>query len=112
MQRRTFIALLSGAAGWPIAARAQQQAVPAMGGSSLVAPATPRIGFIAPGLPEFGRHIVDALRAGLRAFGWAEGENVALLERWADGETERLPSIAGELIASGVDVLVTAGTAA
>src|SRR5262245_49937211 len=103
MQRRTCIALLGGGVGWPIATGAQQDAAPALGVSSVVAPASPRIGCIGPGLSEFGRHIVDALRAGLRAFGWTEGENLAILERWAGGETERLPGISSELIASGVD---------
>ena len=99
MRRREFITLLGGAAAaWPLAARAQQVKVA-------------RIGFL--GLVSASSHAnrVAALRAGLRDLGWVEGQNILIEFRWAEGDYERLPGLAGELVRLNVDVLVTHGAA-
>lgn len=98
MKRRDFLRGAAGAAvGW-------HPAVAVAG--------TPRIGFIGAGSQAANQGFVGALRDGLRALGWTDGGNLAILERWAEEHTERLPGIARELIGSSVDVLVTAGTPA
>ena len=99
MRRRQFITLLGGAAAaWPLTARAQQVKVA-------------RIGFL--GLVSASSHAnrVAALRAGLRDLGWVEGQNILIEFRWAEGDYERLPGLAGELVRLNVDVLVTHGAA-
>ena len=73
---------------------------------------TPRIGFIQPGSRPENQSLLDAFRDGLSARGWTEGNNIVVLDRWADDPTETLPSIVKELVGSGVAVLVTAGTPA
>jgi putative ABC transport system substrate-binding protein len=73
---------------------------------------TARIGLIQTGSRQENQSLLDAFREGLSALGWSDGSNVAILDRWAEGRTERLPGIVKELIDSGVAVLVTAGTAA
>jgi len=73
---------------------------------------TPRIGLIQTGSQEANQRLLDAFREGLSGLGWSDGRNIAILDRWAEGRTERLPGIVKELIGSGVAVLVTAGTAA
>jgi putative ABC transport system substrate-binding protein len=78
---------------------------------TLAAPDNPRIGFIGLGMRQSNQHLLDALRDGLRGLGWTDG-SIAILDRWAEDQGERLPSIASELIGSGVDILVTAGTLA
>lgn len=78
----------------------------------VLAATAPRIGFIAPGSGATDQGPLVALREGLRALGWTEGDNCAILDRWAEARTERLPAIARELVGSGVDILVTAGTLA
>jgi putative ABC transport system substrate-binding protein len=80
---------------------------PALAGAT-----TPRIGFIGAGSGAANRSFLDALRDGLRGLGWTDGGNLVILDRWAEGRTERLPGIATELIGSAVDILVTAGTQA
>ncbi len=77
-----------------------------------VAATGPRIGFIAAGSGTTDRGPLVALRGGLRALGWSDGDNCAILDRWAEAHTERLPDLARELIGSAVDILVTAGTLA
>ena len=91
MMRRRFIALVGGvAAAWPLAARAQVQTK------------VPRIGFL--GLaPEFSG--VEALRAGLRELGYVEGSNIIIEWRWAEN-VQQLPTLAAELVARHVDVIV------
>src|SRR5215475_10772488 len=94
MRRREFIALLgSGVAGWPIAARAQQPKVPTIG--ALV------IGNISP--EEFWREF----RQGLRDLGYVEGQNIRFEFRSAEGQIDRLPELAAELVRLKVDVIVT-----
>jgi len=98
MKRREFITLLGGAAAWPLAARAQPAKVA-------------RIGFL--GLVSSSSHAsrVAAFRAGLRDLGWIEGRNLLIEFRWAEGNYERLPMLAEELLRLNIDVLVTHGAA-
>jgi putative ABC transport system substrate-binding protein len=99
MRRRQFIlALVGGAATWPLAARAQPPGK------------TYRIGFLgATSLAETRRR-VDGLRTGLRRLGYEEGKNIVIHYRWAEDRYERLPELAAELVKLNVDVLVTHGT--
>jgi len=99
MRRREFIALLGGAAvGWPLAAHAQTTKVA-------------RIGFL--GLVSASSHTsrIAAFRAGLRDLGWIEGRNLRIEFRWAEGNYDRLPILAAELLRLNIDVLVTHGAA-
>ncbi|HYU12063.1 MAG TPA: hypothetical protein VEK82_05760, partial [Stellaceae bacterium] len=72
----------------------------------------PRIGFIGPGGKDANQHLLEAFSDGLDGLGWLEQKDVVILDRWPEDHTERLPRIARGLIDAGVDVLVTAGTAA
>jgi ABC-type uncharacterized transport system substrate-binding protein len=102
MKRREFITLLGGAAvGWPLAARAQQPAAK-----------VPRIGFLGNSTAELEANLVGSFRDGLRALGYEEGRNIVIEYRWAEGKYERFPALIAELVASNVDVIVTAGTPA
>jgi putative tryptophan/tyrosine transport system substrate-binding protein len=98
MRRREFISLLSGAAAWPLAARAQQGAK------------VHRIGFLGSASARLYARYVDALRAGLRDLGYIEGQNYVIEFRWADGKYDLLPELAAELVRLKVDVLITHGT--
>ena len=73
---------------------------------------TPRIGFIQVGSRQENQSLLDAFREGLLALGWTDGGNIAVLDRWAEEQTDRLPGIVNELIGSGAALLVTAGTPA
>jgi putative tryptophan/tyrosine transport system substrate-binding protein len=101
VKRRAFITLLGGAATWPLAARAQQSAAK-----------VPRIGFLGNSTAELEAHLVGPFRDGLRVLGYEEGRNIAIEYRWAEGKYERFPALIAELVASNVDVIVTAGTPA
>jgi putative ABC transport system substrate-binding protein len=72
----------------------------------------PRIGIIQAGSRQESQSLLDAFRDGLSARGRTEGNNIVVLDRWAEDRTEALPAIVKELIGSGVTILVTAGTAA
>ena len=93
MRRRQFITLLGGAAVWPRAARAQQGA---MG----------LVGLLAG--PQLGDLQLRGVREGLKEAGYIEGHNVAITYRSADGHFDRLPALAAELVADGVNLILTA----
>ncbi|HYS88136.1 MAG TPA: ABC transporter substrate-binding protein [Bradyrhizobium sp.] len=97
MKRREFITLLGGATAWPLAARAQQPAGRVY-----------RVGYLGISSREqMPLHLTRALEEGLRSLGYRVGENVAIEYRLANGELERLPALATELVRLGVDVIVT-----
>jgi putative ABC transport system substrate-binding protein len=98
MRRREFMTLLGGATTWPLSARAQQ--------------AMPAIGFLDSRSPDA---VVDRLRAfrlGLKVEGYVEGENVAIVYRWAENQIDRLPALAAELIQRSVSLIVAAAPSA
>ncbi len=99
MKRREFISLLGGAAaGWPLAARAQQPAK------------VPTIGLLVPGTPSTHGQWFAALVRRLRELGWIEGGNITIEYRWAAGSSERFAEIAAEFLRLKVDVIATSAT--
>src|SRR5260221_2713515 len=100
LRRREFITLLGGAAAaWPLTARAQQ-------------PTMPVIGFLNTASPSAYTARVRALHQGLSETGYAEGRNVAIAYRWAEGQSERLPGLAADLVAQRLAVITRANIAA
>jgi putative ABC transport system substrate-binding protein len=93
VRRREFISLLGGAATWPLAARAQQSAMPV-------------IGWLGSGSPGPSVPAVTVFRQGLAEAGYVEGRNVAVEYRWAEGQYDRLPALATELVRRKVAVMV------
>jgi putative ABC transport system substrate-binding protein len=100
MRRREFIAGISGVAvAWPVAARAQQPAGRVY-----------RIGYLSVASREQLLPFIKAFEEGLRSLGYRVGENVAIEYRFADGQTERLPALALDLVRFGVDIIIAAGS--
>jgi putative tryptophan/tyrosine transport system substrate-binding protein len=90
--------ILGGTAAWPFAARTQTPTKVA------------RIGFLAPGYSATSALRVERMWAGLRDLGYVEGKNIVIESRWAEGNYDRLPELAAELVRLNIDVLVTYGT--
>src|SRR5215467_9166385 len=99
IERRKFLATLGGAAAWPLAAHAQQAAMPT-------------IGHLNPTSPEMDSDRLRGFRQGLKETGFVEGENVAVAYRWADGQYDRLPALVEDLVHRKVALIVVAGTTA
>jgi putative ABC transport system substrate-binding protein len=99
MRRRQFIALMAGAAAWPLAARAQQ-------------PAMPVIGLLTSRAAGDAPQLMAAVRQGLKDTGFVEGQNVAIEYRFAENQSERLPALAADLVHRQVAVIIATATPA
>src|SRR5437762_9938715 len=99
LKRRDFITLLGGAVAWPLAARAQQ-------------PAMPVVGYLDSRSPEAVADRLRGFRQGLKESGYIENENVAIAYRWAENQPDRLQELATDLVRRRVAVIATGGPAA
>src|SRR5262245_41239838 len=97
IRRREFIALLGGTAAWPLAARAQQGAMPV-------------VEFLHPGASEIGARDVAAFRKGLQETGYIEGQNVTTEYHWLEGQYGRLPAVNSDLTRRSVAVIAIPGS--
>src|SRR5262245_48964978 len=96
LRRRAFITLLGATAAWPLAARAQQSV----------------ISYLSGGSPDPFANLVRAFRQGLKEIGYIEGQNVAVEYRWAEGQNDRLPMLAADLVRRQATVIVATTTPA
>jgi putative ABC transport system substrate-binding protein len=96
MRRRHFIGLAGGVAAWPLVARAQR-------------PSLPVVGFLGTTSPEGYATFVHGFQLGLKEAGFVEGDNVTTIYRWAEGQYERLPGLAADLVSRHVSVIVATG---
>jgi putative ABC transport system substrate-binding protein len=92
MRRRDFLSVIAGATAWPLAARAQQRAMPV-------------VGFLSPVTAEATPHLLAAFRQGLAETGYVEGKNLAIEYRFANFKLELLPDLAGDLVRRNVNVI-------
>src|SRR5258705_9429360 len=100
MRRREFIAGISGVAvALPLAARAQQPAGRVY-----------RVGYLAGGSQQTQLHFIKAFEEGLRSLGYRVGQNIVIEHRFADGEVQRFPALAADMVRLGVDVIVSGNT--
>ena len=99
MKRREFITLIGGAAGWSLAASAQQAAMPV-------------VGLLLSGSSASSEHVLRAFRHGMAEGGYVEGRNVALQYQWAEERSERFANLAAELVRRGVDAIAAVGSPA
>src|SRR5262245_13978240 len=98
-RRREFITLLGGAAAWPIAALAQQQAMPV-------------VGILSPSAPGSGQYLLDAFHRGLGESGYVDGQNVSIDHRLAAGRFDRFPQMAADLVQHRVSAIAAFGSGA
>jgi putative ABC transport system substrate-binding protein len=92
MKRRNFVGLAGGVAAWPLVARAQR-------------PSVPVVGFLSATSPESYATFVNGFQRGLREAGFVDGDNVATIYRWAEGQYDRLPGLAADLVSRHVSVI-------
>jgi len=98
MRRREFVALVGAAAAWPLAARAQQAAMPV-------------VGYFSSGRADTASYLAAEFREGLAAAGFVDGKDVSIEYRWADRQLERLPALAVDLVQRRVNVIFAVGRA-